>query len=170
MASVFEFRDVSFQYPRSEVYALKDLNVSFNVGQKLCIIGENGSGKTTFIKLLTRLYFPTEGEILLNGININEYDYEKYQSLFSPVFQDFSLYLMSLRENIAFENASADDSRIFKTCGEAGIDDLVEKLPHGLDTSVYKLFDEEGFEPSGGEAQKNSHFKGFIQQQRGIFA
>ena len=152
--SVFEFRHVSFQYPGSEVYALKDLNVSFNAGQKLCIVGENGSGKTTFIKLLTRLYFPTEGEILLNGININEYDYEKYQSLFSPVFQDFSLYLMSLRENIAFENASADDSRIFKACGEAGIDDLVEKLPHGLDTSVYKLFDEEGFEPSGGEAQK----------------
>ncbi len=152
--SIFEFRNVSFKYLKSDIYAIKNLSLKFYANQRLCIVGSNGSGKTTFLKLLTRLYFPTEGEILLNGVNINEYDYEKYQQLFAPVFQDYSLYLLSLRENITFSNENGDDNDIINICKECGLYDLIEKLPRGINTSVYKLFDEEGFEPSGGEGQK----------------
>lgn len=152
--STIEFRNVSFKYPNSDIYAIKNLNIRISANQRLCIVGNNGSGKTTFLKLLTRLYFPTEGEILLNGVNINEYDYEKYQRLFAPVFQDFSLYLLSLRENIAFANADGVDNDILEICKKCGLDELINKLPHGIDTNLYKTFDEEGFEPSGGEGQK----------------
>ena len=89
--SVIEFKNVSFRYPGSEKYALKNLNIVIHGNEKLCIVGVNGSGKSTFVKLLTRLYMPTEGEILLNGKNINEYDYLQYSRLFSSVFQDLSL-------------------------------------------------------------------------------
>ena len=87
-----EFRDVSFQYPGSESYALRHISIKFRVGQRLAVVGMNGSGKTTFIKLLCRLYDPTEGEILLNGIDIKKYDYDEYMSIFSVVFQDFKLF------------------------------------------------------------------------------
>ncbi|MCD7842684.1 MAG: ABC transporter ATP-binding protein/permease, partial [Lachnospiraceae bacterium] len=152
--SVFEFRNVSFKYPNADSYAIRHLNLTLPANQRLCIVGSNGSGKSTFLKLLTRLYFPTEGEILLNGVNINEYDYEKYQALFAPVFQDYSLYQLSLRENITFSEEKDNDVEILRLCRECGLLDLIERLPHGLDTSVYKFFDEEGFEPSGGEGQK----------------
>lgn len=88
--SVIEFLDVSFKYPGSDVYAIKDLNLKILLGQKLCIVGKNGSGKSTFIKLLTMLYFPTDGEILLDGINIRNFDRFEYIKLFAPVFQDYS--------------------------------------------------------------------------------
>lgn len=152
--SIFEFKNVSFKYPSSDVYALKNFNLKLYGNEKLCIVGNNGSGKTTFIKLLTRLYFPTEGEILLNGLNINEYDYEQYQALFSSVFQDYWLYELSLRENIVLSNTKDDDNYLSKVINNSGLADLVNKLPKKLDTSVYKSFDEEGFEPSGGEAQR----------------
>ena len=151
--SIIEFKNVSFKYPGSNVYALKNLNVTFRGNEKLCIVGLNGSGKSTFIKLLTRLYFPTEGEILLNGININEYDYDKYQKLFSPVFQDYALYMMTLGENIALSN-NPDMECILTLCNRCGLKDLVEKLPKGINTSVFKGIDPEGFQPSGGEGQR----------------
>lgn len=151
--STIEFRNVSFKYPNSDVYALKNFNLKLHGNEKLCIVGNNGSGKTTFIKLLTRLYFPTEGEILLNDFNINEYDYEQYQALFSPVFQDYWLYELSLRENIVLSNTKNDDY-LFEVINDSGLTELMNKLPKKLDTSVYKSFDEEGFEPSGGEGQK----------------
>jgi ATP-binding cassette subfamily B protein/ATP-binding cassette subfamily C protein len=151
--STIEFRNVSFKYPGSDAYALKNMSIKMRANEKLCIVGANGSGKTTFIKLLTRLYFPTEGEILLNGININEYDYEKYQRLFSPVFQDYSLYTLPLRDNIALSNEQ-DEERIIELCKKCGLSYLLEKLPNGINTSVYKNFDGEGFEPSGGEGQR----------------
>lgn len=152
--STIEFRNVSFKYPNSDIYAIKDINIRISANQRLCIVGNNGSGKTTFLKLLTRLYFPTEGEILLNGVNINEYDYEKYQRFFAPVFQDFSLYPLSLRENIGFANADGVDTDILEICKKCGLDELINKLPYGIDTNLYKTFDENGFEPSGGEGQK----------------
>lgn len=152
--SIIEFKDVSFKYPNSDTYALKNFSIKLCANEKLCIVGHNGSGKTTFIKLLTRLYFPTEGEILLNGVNINEYDYEQYQRLFSPVFQDYSLYMMSLRENIILAEDNNDDEYILDLLEKCGMMDLLERLPNKLDTSIYKTFDEKGFEPSGGEGQK----------------
>ena len=87
-----EFRNVSFRYPGSDNWALRNLSLKMKVGEHLAVVGRNGSGKTTFIKLLCRLYDPTEGEILLNGIDIRKYNYSEYLSLFSVVFQDFRLF------------------------------------------------------------------------------
>ena len=151
--SVIEFRNVSFKYPGSDKYALHNMNIIFRGDEKLCIVGINGSGKSTFIKLLTRLYFPTEGEILLNGVNINEYDYTQYQRLFTPVFQDFQLYSLSLAENIILAD-EYDQARLDEVCLKCGLSELIKKLPRGYETSVFKVFDEEGFDPSGGEGQR----------------
>ena len=151
--SIIEFRNVSFRYPGSERYALRKLNLTIRANEKLCIVGVNGSGKSTFVKLLTRLYFPSEGEILLNGININEYDYEAYQRLFAPAFQDFCTYSMSLGENIVLAS-SKNINRLEEICCENGLQNLVEKLPKKYDTQVGKWLDEEGFDPSGGEGQR----------------
>ena len=151
--SIVEFRNVSFKYPGSERYALINMNITFRGDEKLCIVGVNGSGKSTFIKLLTRLYFPTEGDILLNGVNINEYDYTQYQRLFAPVFQDYSLYCLSFGENIILAN-KYDKERLNEVCLKVGLSSLINKLPRGYDTSIFKLFDEEGFAPSGGEGQR----------------
>ncbi|QVK18165.1 ABC transporter ATP-binding protein [Mycoplasmatota bacterium] len=148
-----EFKNVSFKYPGSEIYALKNMNITIRRNEKLCIVGANGSGKSTFIKLLTRLYFPTEGEILFNGININEYDYKKYQRLFAPVFQDFARYYMTLGKNIVLAN-KYDREQLDKVCSECGLLSLVKKIPKGYDTQVGKWIDEEGFNPSGGEEQR----------------
>lgn len=151
--SVIEFRNVSFKYPGSERYALKNINIMLHGNEKLCIVGMNGAGKTTFIKLLTRLYFPTDGKIFLNGVNINEYDYEKYQRMFAPVFQGFSKIYMTLGENIVLAD-TYDRNKLDTVCMASGIDALVKKLPKGYDTQVDKWIDEEGFEPSGGENQR----------------
>ncbi len=106
-----EFRNVSFRYPGTEGWALKNVSLKFRVGERLAVVGQNGSGKTTFIKLLCRLYDPTEGEILLNGIDIRKYNYREYLGVFSVVFQDFQLLAVSLLENVAagsnLENAGA---------------------------------------------------------------
>ena len=151
--SVIEFKNVSFKYIGSENYALKNMNITVHGNEKLCIVGVNGSGKTTFIKLLTRLYFPTEGEILLNGININEYDYLKYQRLFAPVFQDFVKYYFSLEKNIVLAS-EYNKERLDEICYKSGLSSLINKLPKGYDTLVDKWIDKEGFEPSGGENQR----------------
>ena len=109
--SIIEFRNVSFRYPGSERLALGNISLKINLNEKLCIVGLNGSGKSTFIKLLTRLYMPESGEILLDGININEFDYEEYQRLFAPVFQDVALFHFSLKDNIVL-NQKEDVHRL----------------------------------------------------------
>lgn len=148
-----EFRNVGFRYPGSEKYALKNIDLTISSGQKLSIVGENGAGKTTFVKLLTRLYDPTEGEILLNGINIKELDYEFYMSLFSAVLQDYKLLSLSLKENVAL-SLPVDDRKVEQVLERVGLGERLCKLPKGINTAVYKNFDETGFEPSGGEGQK----------------
>ena len=148
-----EFRDVSFRYPGSECYALRHVNVKLRIGEKLAVVGQNGSGKTTFIKLLCRLYDPTEGEILLNGVNIKKYDYAEYQSLFSVVFQDFRLFAFALGQNVAAaEEYDAEKAR--QCLFEAGFGPAFEKMPQGLSTALYHDFEQNGIEISGGEAQK----------------
>ena len=151
--SVIEFRNVSFQYPGSDKYALQDFNMTIRLSEKLCIVGKNGSGKSTFIKLLTRLYFPVKGEILLDGININEYDYKQYQALFASVFQDFQLFFMSLRQNVCLSD-EVHDVKLKKAYIESDLENLIQTLPHSDETQVYKWECEDGFEPSGGEGQK----------------
>jgi ATP-binding cassette subfamily B protein len=148
-----EFKNVSFKYPGTENYALKNVNVKFTVGEKLAVVGMNGSGKTTFIKLLCRLYDPDEGEILLNGINIRKYRYDEYINIFSVVFQDFKLLGYPLGENVA-GRSSYDKEKALRCLKEAGFNNLDDKMKNGLDTYLYKDIDKEGIEISGGEAQK----------------
>lgn len=148
-----EFRHVSFRYPGSDRDVLKDFSIKFHIGERLAVVGKNGSGKTTFIKLLCRLYDPTEGEILLNGIDIRKYDYREYLSLFSVVFQDFKIPALPLGENVAaFREYDAD--RVRSVLERVGLGELLRKMPHGLDTPLYTDFDKDGVDISGGEAQK----------------
>lgn len=150
-----EFRHVSFKYPRSEKLVLRDINLTIHSGEHLSVVGLNGAGKTTFIKLLCRLYDVTEGEILVDGVNITEYSDEEYRRLFSVVFQDFQLFAFSLRENIAF-GEQADDAELERVLKLAGMWEDVQKLPNGLDTMLYKSFDENGTDLSGGQRQKTA--------------
>lgn len=148
-----EFRNVSFKYPGSETWALKNVSMKFQIGKRLAIVGENGSGKTTFIKLLCRLYDPQEGEILLNGIDIRKYRYDDYMGVFSIVFQDFQLISQSLGSNVA-GSIDYDPQRVKQALADAGFGPRLESLPKGLDTQLYKDYGEDGIEVSGGEAQK----------------
>jgi len=148
-----EFRDVSFKYPNTETWALRHVSMKFNVGERLAVVGENGSGKTTFIKLLCRLYDPTEGTILLNGIDIRKYRYDDYLALFSVVFQDFKLLAQPLGQNVAAA-IEYDRERAERCLEKAGFADRLAALPKGLDTCLYRDFEEDGVEISGGEAQK----------------
>lgn len=147
------FRNVSFQYPGTDRYALKNFSMELTVGEKLAIVGMNGSGKTTMIKLLCRLYDPQEGEILLNGVDIRKFKQEEYSRLFSVVFQDFTLYPFSLAQNIAVSQTY--DAKLVRKCLEdADFGARLASMEKGLDTYLYKDYDDEGIEISGGEAQK----------------
>lgn len=148
-----EFRDVSFKYQGAEDYALKHINLSFNVGERLAVVGMNGSGKTTFIKLLCRLYDPTEGEIFMNDFNIRKYDYRQYLDLFSVVFQDYKLLSVPLGNNVASSDRW-DTAKVERLLDEVGFGERYAKMPKKLDTPLYKNFDEDGVNVSGGEAQK----------------
>lgn len=148
-----EFRNVSFKYPGTDTYALRNINMKFKIGEKLAVVGMNGSGKTTFIKLMCRLYDPTEGEILLNGVNIQKYDYDEYMSIFSVTFQDFAMFGFSLGQNVA-ASKFFDGEKVNACLKKVGLEKFLEALPKGLDTCLYKSFDKDGVEISGGEAQK----------------
>ena len=150
-----EFRDVSFAYPGTDTYILENINLVLRQGEPLSIVGKNGAGKTTFIKLLCRFYKVSEGQILLDGIDINEYRFDDYIKLLSVVFQDFSLLGYSLKENIAGETAAlVDDNALTPLLEQLGLDKKVNELPLRLETPVFKYYDKNGFEPSGGEQQK----------------
>lgn len=148
-----EFKNVSFKYPGSEDYVLKNISLKLDSGSCTAIVGQNGSGKTTFIKLLCRLYDPTEGTITLNGRDIREYDYAQYMSIFSVVFQDFKLFDFLLAQNVA--SATEYDGGLVTECLEkSGFGERLKSLPHGIETYLHKGFSKEGVDVSGGEAQK----------------
>ena len=147
-----EFRNVSFHYPNSEELVLDHVNAKIHVGRKLAIVGPNGCGKSTFIKLLCRLYDPTEGEILLNGIDIRKYDYDEYRNLFGVVFQDFQLFAFSVAQNVA-AGTDYDAEKVWSCLEQAGLKNRVKEFVRGIETPIYKQ-DDEGVEISGGEAQK----------------
>lgn len=150
-----EFKNVYFRYPRSQDYVLKNVSIKIDKGEKLSIVGQNGAGKTTFVKLLCRLYEPEKGQILINGIDIREFDYDEYMKLLAVVFQDFKLFSFTVKENIAFDSANgASDEKIEDALRKAGLYDKVQALEKGINTSIYKNFDEKGVELSGGEGQK----------------
>lgn len=153
---VLEFRDVSFSYPRSEHQVLRNINLTIHEGEHLAVVGLNGAGKTTMIKLLCRLYDPTGGEILMDGVNIKEYDYEEYMRVFAPVFQDFKLFAFSVKENLLLKDSFTpeEDRTVKETLEKVGMDQKVESFADGVNTVLFKQFDGEGIEPSGGEQQK----------------
>ena len=148
-----EFENVSFKYPGSEQYVIKNLNLKFVIGKKMAIVGKNGSGKSTFIKLLCRLYDVTEGCIKLNGIDIRKYDYKEYCDLFAVVFQDFSIFDFPMGENIAAASIY-DKKRVKEAIDKVGLNTLEDKLTQGLDTIVGKECCSDGVNFSGGEKQK----------------
>lgn len=148
-----EFCDVSFAYPKSETKVLDRINLTLHQGEHLSVVGPNGAGKTTFVKLLCRLYDPTEGIIMLDGVDIREYEYTEYMSLFSPVFQDFKLFGFSIRDNVALSGTCSDEE-MTGLMEQVGLSDKIASLKNGTDTLLFKAFDEEGIEPSGGEQQK----------------
>ena len=147
-----EFRDVSFKYLNSEKYALRHVNQKITLGSKTAVVGKNGAGKTTFIKLLCRLYEPTEGQILLNGVDIRYYDYKDYARLFGVVFQDFKLFSASIGENVA-ASTDYDEKKVKDVLEKAGFGERLAKMPEGIKTNIYQM-EENGVEISGGEAQK----------------
>lgn len=152
-----EFADVSFQYPRSEKYVLRHINLKIKSGEHLSIVGLNGAGKTTLVKLLCRLYDVTEGAILIDGINIKEYAEEEYRRLFAVVFQDFELFAFSMKENVALaETDAADPEKIEEVLRLTGLSEDVQKLTEGMDTMIFKSYDEHGTELSGGQKQKTA--------------
>ena len=148
-----EFEHVSFKYPGSDTYVIKDLNLKFVIGERMAIVGRNGSGKTTFIKLLCRLYDVTEGCIKLNKIDIRKYDYEEYCRLFSVVFQDFQIFSFPLGENVA-AGSQVDELRAVDALNRSGMEERYARLTSGLATNVGKEFEENGVTFSGGEKQK----------------
>lgn len=147
-----EFHNVSFKYPGSEEYTLKNVSVKLDMKSKFAIVGRNGAGKTTFIKLLCRFYDVTEGSITLNGVDIRKYNYQEYLNLFASVFQDFSLLSIPVKENIACID-NMDDEKIWNVLECAGVKERVEKMKDKLDTRLYHEMGE-GEDISGGEAQK----------------
>ncbi len=150
---VFEFHNVSFSYPETEPFVLRDFSMKIRSGERLAVVGMNGSGKSTMIKLLCRLYDPTEGKITLNGIDIREFNYSEYLKLFAIVFQDFRLLAFPVGENVACSE-TYDEEKVWKCLQMAGVKDRVEQFPKKLDTAIYKLYDKDGIDLSGGEEQK----------------
>lgn len=147
-----EFHNVSFKYPGVEEYILKNVSVKLDMKSRFAIVGRNGAGKTTFIKLLCRLYDVTEGVITLNGVDIRKYDYQEYLNLFASVFQDFSLFSIPVKENIACSE-TGDEEKIWNVLECAGIKERIDKMSNKLDTQLYHEMGA-GEDISGGEAQK----------------
>ncbi len=154
---VFQFHDVSFHYPNSDdAMVLKHINCSITSNDKIAIVGENGAGKTTFIKLLLRLYDPTEGYITLNGIDIRKYNYKQYLKMFSVVFQDFNLFSFSISENIRCSSGGEENDIVSEIIHKLNFEQRMHKLTEGVHTVVGRDFDEGGVVFSGGEQQKIS--------------
>lgn len=150
-----EFRNVWFKYPNTERYIFKNISLKIKWGQRIAIVGGNGEGKTTFVKLLTRLYEPTEGKILINGIDTSTIDKEEYFKIFSVVFQDVNLFAFSVAENITLTDSDKSDrGKVIEALKKVKLNSKIENLERGIDTSVLRVIDERGVEFSGGERQK----------------
>lgn len=151
--NIIQFKNVSFKYSGNDDYVLKNINVTLKQNSRIAVVGKNGSGKTTFIKLLCRLYDTDEGEILLNGKNIKEYEYTEYLALFSVVFQDFKLTAFTLAENVA-ASKNYDEKKVLQCLTKSDFSIEKNKFVHGVNTNLYSYFDKNGVNISGGEEQK----------------
>ncbi len=158
-----EFRSVSFSY-KEDSPIINNLSFYIEGNSRVALVGHNGAGKTTIIKLLFRLYDPDEGEILVNGINIKEYNLKAYRSLYAAAFQDYKIFALSIRENVMMrECTEEDDAQVVEALTKAGVYDKIMTLPKGLDTILTKEFDEDGALLSGGEFQKIVVARAFVK-------
>lgn len=150
------FEDVSFKYTGSDNYALKNININFNTNNTICLVGENGSGKSTFVKLLLRIYDPTHGRVLLDGIDLKEYDINELRAFFGVLFQDYIKFSDSVHNCIGFGNVDKihDNQEIEKAAEIAGASEFIENYKNKYDTNLSKMFFNDAVEPSGGQWQK----------------
>ena len=154
---VLEARGVSFRYDGSDKDTLHDVSFTLRKGERVALVGSNGSGKTTLVKLLLRLYDVSEGEILLDGENIKEYDLSSYRDCFGTVFQDFKMFSMSVKDNVLLRPSEKDeDEKVLSALRESGAYARVERMDKGIDTILTREFDDKGENLSGGEQQKLS--------------
>ena len=152
---VLECRNVSFSYKGADKPSLCDVNLTIRPGEKIALVGCNGSGKTTLVKLLLHLYEPTEGQILLNGIDAKEYSLESFREQFGVVFQDLKTFSMSVAENVLMRPLrEGDEERVIEALKQSGGWEKVQSLPRGIHTTLTREFDDEGAQLSGGETQK----------------
>ena len=152
-----EFKNVSFRYPAAEKYALQDISFRIDKAETLALVGVNGAGKSTLMKLLLRFYDVTDGEILYNGINIKEYDLNKYRNIFGAVFQDYRNFAISVYENVICHECSEEEKKTAEAAlRRSGIWDKISTLPNGAETVLTREFDKNGAGLSGGENQKVS--------------
>lgn len=162
-----EFRNVCFRYENTEEDALRDVSFELKRNETAAFVGDNGAGKSTIIKLLLRLYKVSDGDILLNGVSIYKYKYGDYLSLISPVFQDFCLYSINLRDNILC-GKKADDSEVYRILEQVGLEKRISSLPLGIDTPYSKRFSDDGVVFSGGEEQKLAISRAFAKKNSHI--
>ncbi|MDE7312691.1 MAG: ABC transporter ATP-binding protein/permease [Eubacterium sp.] len=160
----FEIEFQNNRYPNQEQDSLHNVSVTIRSGEKISIVGENGAGKTTFIKLLLRLYDPTEGAIYLNGTDIRDIDYDDYCRIFATVFQDFNLFALTLRENLTLGNAAVTDEELEEAARKIGFLHFIQSLPKQFDTFLYSDYDKEGVDLSGGEAQKTAILRTLLRK------
>ena len=151
----FKFENVSFKYPGHEKYVLKNINLTIEAGSKLAVVGINGAGKTTLTKLLMRLYEPTEGRILLNGVDVKKYDRDIYFKIFAPVFQNIEIFAFPVWQNISMKPENeTDKNRTMEALERSGLDEKINKYENKIDTMLLRIFDPNGVDLSGGERQR----------------
>lgn len=148
------FEEVVFSYPGSNTEVLKGISFEIKKGEKISIVGINGAGKSTIVKLLCRLYRPTSGKIYINGHNIYEYEFTSYMKAVAAVFQDYKLFAFSIHENIAGVSGEKDQDKVMDLLNQVGLKEKISTLPQGAESMFGKAYDENGIEMSGGEGQK----------------
>lgn len=161
-----EFKNVSFRYGDSMPWILRNISFSFHSRQKVALVGANGGGKTTIVKLLLRFYDPAEGQILINGIDIREYELDSVRRHFSTVFQDYSNYAFSVKESVSLSDVSQRDDveKVRDALRRSGTDSFTDRFPKGLDTYLTRRYDERGEELSGGQWQKMAIARAFFRE------
>lgn|GEM_PF-2277158 len=161
-----EFKQVSFKYPDTDAYVIRDLNLRLESGQTYLFVGENGAGKTTIMKLLCRLYEPSEGVILLNGESIHKYSAESYYEHLAVLFQDYKMFPLSVKENITGLDSSVVDNRYQSAKSRSRAQAVIDRLSQADDTQIYREFSKTGVELSGGEMQRLAIARNFYSRSR----